>query len=61
LIVPVKDYALQPLHIAPAQVPLKNSFGCLSAADAVYGPDGCPKRLCGKGGATQILLPPGGP
>jgi hypothetical protein len=61
LIVPVKDAPLQPLHLHPAQVPLKNSFGCLSAADAVYGADGCPKRLCGTAKGSQISLPPGGP
>lgn len=61
LIVPVKEAPLQPLHLHPSQVPLKNSFGCLSPADAVYGPDGCPKRLCGTSKGNQISLPPGGP
>lgn len=61
LIVPVRDAPLQPLHIPPAQVPLKNSFGCLSAADAIYGPDGCPRQLCGKQHGYKIQLPPGGP
>ena len=46
LVVPVKDYATQPLRIQPAQVAGKNAMGCLSPADAVYGPDGCPVRLC---------------
>jgi hypothetical protein len=61
LIVPVKDAPLQPLHLHPSQVPLKNSFGCLSSSDAIYGADGCPKRLCGTAKGNQILLPPGGP
>ena len=61
LIVPLKDASLQPLHLHPAQIPLKNSFGCLSAADAIYGADGCPKRLCGTARGNQISLPPGGP
>lgn len=61
LIVPVRLAALQPLHIPPVQVPLKNRFGCLSPADAIYGPDGCPRRLCGTSKGFQIPLPPGGP
>ena len=60
LIVPVRDAPLQPLHLHPSQVPLKNRFGCLSPSDAIYGADGCPKRLCGTTG-NQISLPPGGP
>ena len=47
LLVPRKDAALQPLRIAPDQVAKKNSMGCLSPADAaLYGPDGCPVKLC---------------
>lgn len=47
LLVPGSDYALQPLRIAPSQVARKNAVGCLSPADAaVYGPDGCPVKLC---------------
>ncbi len=47
LLVPLKDAALQPLRIAPNQVAKKNSMGCLSPADAaLYGPDGCPVKLC---------------
>lgn len=61
LIVSVKDAPLQPLHLHPAQVPMKNSFGCLSPSDAIYGPDGCPRRLCGTTKGYQIPLPPGGP
>ena len=61
LIVPVRDAPLQPLHLHPSQVPLKNSFGCLSPGDAIYGADGCPKRLCGNTRGSQISIPPGGP
>ena len=61
LIVPAKDFALQPLHIPPSQVRFKNSLGCLSAADAIYGPDGCPRRLCGSDRGVRLPLPPGGP
>lgn len=57
LIVPQKDFALQPLRIPPAQVPMKNAMGCLSPADAIYGPDGCPAKLCGKGAGTMPLPP----
>lgn len=38
---------IQPLRIQPRQVGAKNARGCLSAEDAVYGPDGCPVRFCG--------------
>jgi len=39
--------SVQPLRIQPGQVPRKNARGCLSPADAaVYGPDGCPVKLC---------------
>jgi len=61
LIVPAKDFALQPLHIPPSQVRFKNSLGCLSAADAIYGPDGCPRRLCGTDRGVRLTLPTGGP
>jgi hypothetical protein len=46
LIVPPQLPALQPIRIQPSQVAAKNRMGCLSAADAIYGPDGCPLRLC---------------
>ena len=47
LLVPKQVYALQPLRIKPSQVAGKNAMGCLSPADAaLYGPDGCPVRLC---------------
>jgi hypothetical protein len=49
LLVKPEDAALQPLPIAPAQVAAKNQLGCLSAADAIYGADGCPSKLCGAG------------
>lgn len=56
LIVSVKDAPLQPLHLHPSQVALKNSFGCLSPSDAIYGPDGCPRRLCGNTKGYQVEL-----
>jgi hypothetical protein len=46
LIVPPDLPALQPVRIQPSQVAAKNRMGCLSAADAIYGPDGCPLKLC---------------
>lgn len=55
LLVPASDSALQPLRIQPSQVAGKNAMGCLSPADAaVYGPDGCPVKLCR---APQGTLP----
>ena len=57
LIVPKDQQILQPRRIPPGQVAGKNAMGCLSAADAIYGKDGCPIKLCGEGsGAFQ--LPP---
>ncbi len=56
LVVPADLPALQPLRIHPSQVARKNRRGCLSPADALYGPDGCPVKLCTKGGAFD--LPP---
>jgi len=36
----------------------KNALGCLSPADGIYGPDGCPLRLCGpEAGVIQLPLP----
>ena len=58
LVVPRSDALLQPLRIKPAQVAQKNSMGCLSAADALYGPDGCPSRLCGQQNGYQVPLSP---
>lgn len=58
LVVPADQAVLQPMKIRPEQVPLKNRLGCLSPADAIYGADGCPVRLCGRGeGAFQLPLP----
>ena len=58
LLVPQSQSVLQPMKIRPEQVPLKNRLGCLSPADAIYGADGCPMKLCGKGqGAFQLPLP----
>ncbi|MEA5442765.1 hypothetical protein [Cyanobium gracile] len=58
LLVPKSEAVLQPLRIHPAQVPQKNSMGCLSAADARYGPDGCPSQLCGQKDGYQVPMPP---
>jgi hypothetical protein len=57
LVVPADLPALQPLRIQPSQVAAKNRRGCLSPADAIYGPDGCPRRLCGSA-AGAFRLPP---
>ncbi len=57
LVVPRNEAVLQPLRIHPSQVPQKNGMGCLSAADALYGPDGCPSRLCGKQHGYQVPMP----
>lgn len=56
LIVPPRDFSLQPLRIQPSQVNSKNAMGCLSPADAArYGADGCPLKLCGeKRGALPL-------
>ena len=58
LLVKPADAALQPLRIPAAQVDAKNKLGCLSSADAIYGPDGCPSKLCGAGKGV-IPLPAG--
>ncbi|MEB3323926.1 MAG: hypothetical protein VKM17_01155 [Cyanobacteriota bacterium] len=58
LVVPPDQAVFQPMKIRPEQVPLKNRLGCLSPADALYGPDGCPVRLCGKGEGAFQLPPP---
>jgi hypothetical protein len=57
-VVPPGQSVLQPLKIRPDQVPLKNRLGCLSPADALYGPDGCPVRLCGPTKGVFLLGPP---
>ena len=46
LLVPSQVSFLQPKRLKPEQVKAKNAAGCLSPADAIYGPDGCPLRLC---------------
>jgi len=56
LVVPPSQKLLQPRRIQPDQVKAKNTMGCLSPADAVYGADGCPLRLCGPD-AGVIQLP----
>jgi hypothetical protein len=58
LVVPESEAVLQPMKIRPEQVPLKNRLGCLSPADAIYGADGCPVSLCGKGQGAFQLPPP---
>ena len=37
---------LQPKRLKPQEVKAKNAAGCLSPADAIYGADGCPLKLC---------------
>ena len=49
LVVTSSDAAEQPLWIPPSMVKAKNSLGCLSGNDAIYGADGCPTKLCGAG------------
>ena len=56
LVVPASQKLLQPRRIQPNQVQAKNAMGCLSPADAVYGADGCPLRMCGAD-AGVIQLP----
>lgn len=58
LLVPPGQADSQPLRIAPSQVAAKNARGCLSEADAIYGPDGCPVRLCGRGSGVIELPAP---
>jgi hypothetical protein len=57
LIVPANQAELQPLRIRPEQVAGKNARGCLSPADALYGPDGCPRQLCGANAGVIQLAP----
>jgi len=47
LLVAPSNSEFQPKRIQPSQVAAKNAAGCLSPADAIYGPDGCPRKLCG--------------
>jgi hypothetical protein len=56
LLVPASNSELQPKRIQPSQVAGKNAGGCLSPGDAIYGPDGCPLKLCGAN-AGVIPLP----
>lgn len=56
LVVKPVNSLLQPKRISPSLVKAKNAGGCLSPADAIYGPDGCPKKLCGPN-AGVIELP----
>ena len=46
LVVPSQVSFLQPKRLKPEEVKAKNAAGCLSPADAIYGPDGCPLKLC---------------
>ena len=55
LVVPASQKLFQPRSIQPNQVQAKNAMGCLSPADAVYGADGCPLRICGaEAGVIQL-------
>ena len=45
-LLPRGESFLEPMPISPREVAGKNAKGCLSPADAIYGPDGCPKKLC---------------
>ena len=45
-LLPKSESFLEPMRLRPAEVPAKNARGCLSPGDAIYGPDGCPKKLC---------------
>ena len=56
LVVPARNSDLQPRRIQPSQVAGKNAGGCLSPSDAIYGSDGCPRKLCGAN-AGVIPLP----
>ena len=56
LVVSANNSELQPKRIQPSQVAGKNAGGCLSPSDAIYGPDGCPLKLCGAN-AGVIPLP----
>ena len=47
LLVAPSNSEFQPKRIQPSQVAAKNAAGCLSPGDAIYGPDGCPQKLCG--------------
>lgn len=55
LIVPQESTTIQPRRILPSQVAAKNAAGCLSPSDAIYGPDGCPVKMCGQTSGTFAL------
>jgi hypothetical protein len=46
MLVPADAPYLQPKRLKPEEVQAKNAGGCLSQADAIYAPDGCPIKLC---------------
>ena len=56
LLVSPSNSEFQQKRIQPNQVAAKNSGGCLSPSDAIYGPDGCPTKLCGANSGV-ISLP----
>lgn len=45
-LLPKDQSFFEPVRLNPQEVPAKNARGCLSPGDAIYGPDGCPTRLC---------------
>ena len=45
-LLPANESFLEPMPLPPRDVAAKNAKGCLSPADAIYGADGCPSRLC---------------
>lgn len=58
LLVAPSNSEFQPKRIQPSQVAAKNAAGCLSPSDAIYGPDGCPLKLCGpNAGVIQLPSP----
>ncbi|CAK6695599.1 hypothetical protein IFHNHDMJ_01856 [Synechococcus sp. CBW1107] len=59
LVVPKSQSLFQPLRLRPSQVASKNARGCLSQADAIYGSNGCPTRLCPRDSGAFQLTPPG--
>lgn len=45
-LLPKDQSFLEPMRLSPKEVAAKNARGCLSPGDAIYGPDGCPTKLC---------------
>lgn len=45
-LLPKDQSFLEPMPLRPQDVAAKNARGCLSPGDAIYGPDGCPTKLC---------------